>query len=99
MTHRLSQVLRALSDPTRQEIVQLLSADEWTVTDLIPILDISQPSITQHIGVLREAGLVRERRAGRYKFLSLERRPLRPAAKWLDELVREEPTSTRGGSR
>lgn len=55
----------ALADLTRRRLlVMLLEHDERCVCDLIAVLDESQPKVSRHLGVLREAGLVLTRRAG-----------------------------------
>jgi DNA-binding transcriptional ArsR family regulator len=58
---------RAVADPTRRRILDLLAARERTVGDLVGELAISQPSVSQQIARLREAGLVEQRREGRRK--------------------------------
>jgi|GEM_PF-355460 len=55
---RLSKVLRALSDPTRLEIVVLLSFRPHCVCELVNIIGFSQPTISRHLQVLTEAGII-----------------------------------------
>jgi DNA-binding transcriptional ArsR family regulator len=55
-------VFRALADPTRRQILQDLRAGELTAGEIASRFPISGPSISRHLGVLRAAGLVRERR-------------------------------------
>src|ERR671934_1182663 len=62
----LAERFRALADPTRVAIVNRLSgADELCVCDLTPAFELSQPTISHHLKILREAGLVESSRPGR----------------------------------
>jgi len=91
--------LKALADPTRRRIVELLkrkgccscdairAADPGLcVCDLESALKLSQPTITHHIQVLREAGLVRTRKIGRWLYCRREEEALDRLAGWLREL-------------
>lgn len=57
---------RALGDPTRFRIANLLAAGELCVCDLVELLDLPQPTVSRHLAVLRATGIVRARRRGRY---------------------------------
>ena len=65
------QSLLALADPTRRHIVELLAAGERTAGQLVEEFDMSAPAISQHLKVLREAGLVEVRAAGQSRIQSL----------------------------
>lgn len=65
--------LRLLADPTRLRILRVLARDELNVGELRDVLGIGQSSVSAHLAQLREAGLLRERRRGRYVFVSLGR--------------------------
>jgi DNA-binding transcriptional ArsR family regulator len=58
-------IFRALADPTRRAVFERLSAAELTVGDLTRSFSVSQPAISQHLAVLKGAGMVAERRQGR----------------------------------
>jgi DNA-binding transcriptional ArsR family regulator len=58
------EVFDAIAQPTRREILRLLAAGELSVGNVASRFDITQPAISQHLRVLREAGLVEERRDG-----------------------------------
>ena len=60
------QVFKALSDETRLRILKLLEHGELCVCDIVASLDIIQPKISFHLGVLKEAGLVQDRRVGKW---------------------------------
>ncbi|HUR69421.1 MAG TPA: metalloregulator ArsR/SmtB family transcription factor [Candidatus Thermoplasmatota archaeon] len=86
------RVLRALADPTRQHIVRMLGAGELTAGEIAGAFDSARPTISKHLRVLREAGLVRVRADGRERFYAVEHGPLREAAarvQALDAFLRE----------
>jgi DNA-binding transcriptional ArsR family regulator len=64
-------VFRALADPTRRQILEDLRAGELTSGEIAQRFPISGPSISRHLGVLRSAGLVRERRVANKIYYSL----------------------------
>jgi DNA-binding transcriptional ArsR family regulator len=76
-------VFRALADPSRRAIFERLTLGEAAVRDLTPRFDISQPAVSQHLAVLREAGLVAERREGRLVYYHVEPKGLRPLIDWI----------------
>jgi DNA-binding transcriptional ArsR family regulator len=57
-------VLRAISDPRRREIIRLVRRRELSAGDIAARFDVSRPAISQHLTILREAGLLSERRDG-----------------------------------
>jgi DNA-binding transcriptional ArsR family regulator len=57
-------VFQAIADDRRREILRILSAGELSVGDVASRFEVTQPAISQHLRVLREAGLVEERRDG-----------------------------------
>ncbi|HEX5122802.1 MAG TPA: metalloregulator ArsR/SmtB family transcription factor, partial [Rhodanobacteraceae bacterium] len=59
-----SALLRLLSDPTRVRLLALLEREELTVAELSAVLRLAQPRVSTHLAKLKEAGLVRDRRAG-----------------------------------
>ncbi|MGA8277003.1 MAG: metalloregulator ArsR/SmtB family transcription factor [Rhodanobacteraceae bacterium] len=59
-----SNLLRLLSDPTRVRLLALLEREELTVAELSAVLRLAQPRVSTHLAKLKEAGLVRDRRAG-----------------------------------
>jgi DNA-binding transcriptional ArsR family regulator len=77
------RVFRAISDPTRRAILDLLAERERAVHELIPRFRMSQPGLSQHLRILRAAGLVRVRRAGRQRVYSVDARPLAVVSGWL----------------
>jgi DNA-binding transcriptional ArsR family regulator len=65
------QQLKALGEPTRLSLAIRLSRREWGAMELVNALKVSQPSLSRHVRILREARLIRERRDGRNSFYSL----------------------------
>ena len=63
---------KALSDPTRREILRLLGAGDRTAGEIVERFEISQPAISRHLAVLRQAGLVAARRQGQNIVYSLD---------------------------
>ena len=63
---------KALSDPTRREILRLLGERDRTAGELVGQFSVSQPAISRHLAVLRGAGLVRATRAGQSVVYSLD---------------------------
>lgn len=86
-------VFDALGAPARRAILDVLvSRDDQTLFEIVSRLlmehetDLTRQAVSQHLQVLEDAGLVRSRREGRYKFHSIETEPLRAAvARWLDK--------------
>jgi DNA-binding transcriptional ArsR family regulator len=76
-------VFRALADPTRRAIFESLTRGETAVKDLTERFRVSQPAISQHLSALREAGLVSERREGRFAYYRVEPKGLRPLVDWI----------------
>lgn len=77
-------VFRALADPTRRALLSRLREREQPVAELTRHFEISQPAVSQHLKVLKEAGLVRERKAGRQRIYEVDEEPLRLAVMWLE---------------
>jgi DNA-binding transcriptional ArsR family regulator len=77
-------IFKALSDPTRRAIFQRLSRKgEQTVHVLTDFAGISQPAVSKHLGGLKLAGLVRDRRQGRETHYSAEPTGLNPLVDWM----------------
>jgi ArsR family transcriptional regulator, arsenate/arsenite/antimonite-responsive transcriptional repressor len=64
---------RALADPNRQRILQMLLQGEMCVGDIVAAFGMSQPTISHHLSVLRQAGLVTGRREGKQVFYAINR--------------------------
>jgi DNA-binding transcriptional ArsR family regulator len=67
----MNQVFKALSDPSRREIIRLLGHGEQTAGELSSKFDMTKPSMSHHFAVLKEADLVTSRREGQQIYYSL----------------------------
>src|SRR5512147_2204073 len=77
-----SDVFNAIAEPQRREILVLLRAGERPVTELAQELGMTQPGASKHLRVLRDVGLVRDRKAGKQRLYGLDARGLRPVHEW-----------------
>jgi len=85
-------VYEALADPTRREIVGMLAVGERSAGDIADRFPIAGPSVSRHLKVLRESGLVTYRRDTTSRIYRLESEPLEEVRRWMHaqiELVRE----------
>src|SRR5215475_12308399 len=88
MTARVHDCFQAIADPTRRAVFNLLARREMTVSDLTKRFPVSQPAVSQHLAVLRSAGLVSERKVGRYRYYRTEPTGLRPVFDWIASFQR-----------
>jgi DNA-binding transcriptional ArsR family regulator len=77
------RIFQALADPSRRAIYESLARGEAAVKDLTARFDISQPAVSQHLAILKEAGLVKGRREGRCVYYRLEPRGMKPLVDWI----------------
>jgi DNA-binding transcriptional ArsR family regulator len=78
------QSLSALADPTRRRIVELLAQRDRTAGELVDEFDLSAPAISQHLNVLRDAGLVVTRAEGQSRIQALNPAGLDEVGAWLE---------------
>ena len=69
---RLLLVFKALSEETRLRILSILRSGELCVCDIAETLKMTQPNISFHLGMLKEAGLIKDRKKGRWIYYSLD---------------------------
>ncbi len=81
------QLHHALSDPTRLQIVERLRGGEQCVCELMDVLDAAQSRLSFHLRVLKEAGLVLDRRDGRWVYYTLNRDALKEAREHVERLL------------
>lgn len=79
------QSLAAIADPTRRRIVELLAIRDRTAGELVDEFDMSAPAISQHLKVLREAGLVTVRAEGQSRIQTLNPSGLDELETWLEK--------------
>lgn len=88
MTQAHDALFRALADPTRRTIFESLCAGgEQTVGVLTAQAQISQPAVSKHLAVLKQAGLVRDRHEGRQTHYSAQLEALAPLRDWTSQMT------------
>jgi len=85
---RDADIFAALASPVRRELLGLLIDGPLPVNTLAGHFDMRRPSVSEHLRVLRDAGLVVERRVGRQRVYRLDAAPLREVSEWLSPYER-----------
>jgi DNA-binding transcriptional ArsR family regulator len=80
-------VYEALADPTRREIVGMLSAGERSAGDLAARFEMAGPSVSRHLKVLRESGLIAYRQQATSRVYRLEPERLEEVRQWMDAVL------------
>jgi DNA-binding transcriptional ArsR family regulator len=80
----MTSIFEVVAEPTRRRILDLLLAGESSVGELVSGLAISQPAVSRHLRVLREAGLVSSRTDAQRRLYSIDAAPLAELDAWLD---------------
>jgi len=83
-----SDAFNAVAEPRRREILTLLALHERPVNEIVLALRLEQPSVSKHLRVLRDVGLVRMRRDGRRKLYRINAEAIRPLHEWTGEFER-----------
>jgi len=83
-----SDSFNAVAEPRRRDILVFLADRERPVSDIVVALAMEQPSVSKHLRVLREVGLVRMRQNGRRKFYRTNAAAIRPLYEWAGEFER-----------
>ncbi len=73
MEKEIYKVFKALGEPTRLKIIKMLSVQGLCVCELSETLDMLQPRVSQHLKILKEAGLIREKKEGYWVCYSLDK--------------------------
>lgn len=73
----------AVAEPKRRKILEVLGAGERSVNEIVEILDWPQPVVSKHLKVLKEVGLVSERRVGRQRIYRVNAEQLKPIYDWV----------------
>jgi len=88
MPHAHDMLFRTLADPTRRAIFERLCREgEKTVGALTARAKVSQPSVSKHLGILKEAGLVKDRQDGRQTHYSAQLGALAPLIDWTSQMA------------
>lgn len=83
----LSEVFRALGDPTRRRILRMLAEGDLAAGDIAAAFEMSKPSISHHLAALKQAGLVRDERRGQQIIYSLDTTVFDDVVGWIFELT------------
>ena len=109
----VQQVFRALSHPTRRDILVLLSKQDMPIGDVVQNFDMTRAAVKKHLNILREGNLISVRREGRERINRLNPAPLSAAAEWLsyfdqfwddrlrrlqEVIARDQETTQKGGN-
>lgn len=96
----MDDVFAVIAETTRREILISLRSGDKAVGEMVCELGVSQPTVSKHLKVLREAGLVTMRAQGQKRFYSLRAEPLREIVMWLSDfesaVVEPEPVAASG---
>lgn len=82
----LQNTLRALADPTRREILNLLKRGSMSAGEIAERFEMSAPAVSKHLNVLKEADLIRDRREGKYIIYELNASVLEEVLLWVKNL-------------
>lgn len=83
----MNKVFKALNDPTRREILERLKSSELTAGEIADVFNITRPSISHHLDILKQAGLVSSRREGQFIKYTIETTALEDALQWFIKLL------------
>ncbi len=83
-----SDAFSALASPVRRSLLALLSERPHTVQELASQFDMRRPSVSEHLKILKDSGLVHEQRSGRHRVYRLDAAPLKDVADWLHPFER-----------
>lgn len=84
MTDLTQNCFRALADPTRRDIIQLLAGTEMTIAEVSSHFDMTRAAVKKHLSVLSDGGLIEVRARGREKVNRLNRHGMAPVLGWLE---------------
>ncbi len=82
----MNNLFKALNDPTRRDILKMLQRRDMTAGEIADAFEISKPSISHHLDLLRQAGLVTSEKHGQYIYYSLNTTVLDELLTWLIKL-------------
>ena len=87
-TRTTADPFNAIAEPKRRELIEALMGRELTVNQAVDILGWSQPMVSKHLGVLKQVGLVSERKEGRFRVYTLNAEQLKPVHTWVFQFTR-----------
>jgi DNA-binding transcriptional ArsR family regulator len=86
MTEPMDEALRAIAEPRRRAILRLVANQEMPAGRIAEHFEVTRPAVSQHLQVLKEAGLLIERREGTKRLYRARREGLAPLRRFLDEM-------------
>lgn len=78
----------AIAEPKRRELMEALAGKELTVNEIVNLMEWNQPMVSKHLGVLKEVGLVSERKEGRCRVYRINAAQLKPVQEWVVQFER-----------
>ncbi len=78
-------VFSAIGEPKRRVLIEKLVLKEMTVNELAELVEWPQPTVSKHLSVLKQVGLVAERKEGRFRVYSIQPDELRPIQEWMHQ--------------
>lgn len=84
-----SDVFNAIAEPSRRDILSVLARGEAPVAELVDALQLTQPQVSKHLGVLRTVGAVRCRSVGRQRWYRVHPAALAPVSAWMATFERQ----------
>lgn len=90
----LQNTLKALSDPIRREILNLLKEGRMSAGEIVDRFDVTGAAISRHLSVLKEADLIRDRREGKFIYYELNASVLEEILLWVKDLKGEKEDET-----
>jgi DNA-binding transcriptional ArsR family regulator len=79
-----ADIFNAVAEPRRREIIGILNdGREWAVNDVVARINLAQPAVSKHLGVLRKVGVVKVVKRGQHRLYSLHAEPLKPIHDWV----------------
>lgn len=94
----LTHVFKALSDPIRRQILRMLTGGDLPAGEIAAAFPISKPSVSHHLAVLKQAGLVEDRRQGQQIIYSLDTTVFAEVMAWVMDLVKAGEAQAGSGS-
>lgn len=83
-----SDPFNAVAEPRRRDILNFLAMDERSVTEIVDAMAMEQPSVSKHLKVLKDVGLVEARREGRQMLYKVNAMAIRPLHEWTSKFER-----------
>lgn len=91
----MNTIFKALNDPSRREILELLKSGDMTAGDIADHFEMSKPSISHHLDLLKQAGLISQMKKGQFRFYSLNMTVLDELINWAFTLKADVETTSK----